>query len=93
MVQEQSCPLCNAPVHLSPRYPRWVCSECYKKAAEEYGWPLAFLNEAMSGGFIAYYADTKEKRDPQICHIDGMQCWADETYMGGIVIQPYGENS
>jgi hypothetical protein len=92
MTSEQFCPLCNAPVHYSPRYPRWVCYECYKKAADENGRPLAFTNEALSGGFIAFYADTEEMRDSHICYIDGVRCWADEAHMGGIVIQPIEAN-
>ncbi len=91
MTPEQFCPLCYAPVHVSPRYPRWVCVECFKKAADENGRLLALTNETLSGGFVAFYADTGEKLDSHICYIDGVRCRADEAHMGGIVTQPYVE--
>lgn len=46
---------------------------------------------SFSGGFAAIYDDTHEESDSHICYIDGVRCWADEAHMGGIVIQPYGE--
>ena len=50
--------------------------------------PLAFFNESVSGGFLAFYADTNEKYDSHICYVDDVKCWADEHYDGWIVIQP-----
>jgi hypothetical protein len=87
----QHCPLCGTEVYPSKRYPRHLCLACSKKAVDENGRPLLFHNESISGGFIAKYADTGEPRDSHICYIDGHKCWADEEYMGSIVIQPVTE--
>lgn len=88
---EQNCPICFSSVYKSLRYPRQLCSICSKKAVDENGRPLLFHNESISGGFIAKYADNGELRDSHICFIDGRKCWADEEYMGSIVIQPIDE--
>ncbi len=89
MVQVQICPLCDAPVEISERYPNYVCGNCYQRAKDEDGRPLKFHNASFSGGFVAKYADTGEERDSHLCYIDGIKCWADEAHMGGIVIRPY----
>lgn len=86
--QPQHCPICQAEVAPSRRYPRYVCGTCDGKATDEHGRPLTFSNESFSGGFVARYADTGARRDNHICWIDGVQCWADEARFGGIVIQP-----
>ncbi|MDQ3814132.1 MAG: hypothetical protein M3347_09295 [Armatimonadota bacterium] len=87
----QYCPICHAEVPPNPRYPRYVCPDCEARAADENDRALKFYNESFSGGFIAQYADTGEKRDSHICFIDGIKCWADEARFGGIVIQPMQE--
>jgi hypothetical protein len=84
----QSCPICQAEVTPSPRYPHYLCGHCARRAADEVGRPLLFSNESFSGGFIAQYVDTGEARDSHVCFVDGVECWADEDYYGGIVIQP-----
>lgn len=84
---EQSCPICATAVYPNPRYPRYLCGECSAKASDENGRPLRFHNESFSGGFVAKYADTNEPRDSHVCFVDGKECWADEEYMGSIVIQ------
>lgn len=88
MAETQRCPICLAEVAWYPRYPQYVCRSCFDKAADDAGRPLKFFNESLSGGFLAFYADTNEKRESHICYIDGVKCWADEHYFGGIVIQP-----
>jgi hypothetical protein len=90
---EQKCPICQVPVPPSPRYPRYVCYDCYIRAVDEEGRSLSFSNVSFSGGFRAIYGDTREERDSHICYIDGIRCWANEAHMGGIVIQPHGEES
>jgi hypothetical protein len=75
----------------SARYPRYLCSNCADRAADEQGRPLTFYNKSFSGGFMAEYADTGEERDSHLCFIGGVRCWADEAHMGGIVIQPVGD--
>lgn len=93
MRETQECPICGIAVAHAERYPRYVCNSCYLKASDEDGRSLSFSNVSLSGGFRAIYADTREERDSHICYIDGIKCWADEAYFGGIVIQPYGEES
>ncbi len=93
MADEQRCPICSLPVPVSERYPRYVCGKCFVKAVDENGRSLSFSNVSFSGGFAARYADTREERDSHECYIDGIKCRADEAHMGGIVIQPYGEES
>jgi hypothetical protein len=91
MATEQHCPICRNAVEPSERYPDYVCWDCCLRAADEAGRSLAFSNVSFSGGFAAIYRDTREERDSHICYIDGIECWADETHMGGIVIRPYGK--
>jgi protein-arginine kinase activator protein McsA len=88
MPQTQKCPICLAEVARSARYPKYVCQSCATRAADETGRPLKFFNETLTGGFLAFYADTHEKRESHVCWIDGVKCRADEDYYGGIVIQP-----
>ena len=86
--EHQYCPICLLEVTPSPRYPHYVCTSCAERAADENGRPLEFSNESFSGGFIAKYSDTGEGRGSHICYIDGVKCWADEAYFGGIIIRP-----
>jgi hypothetical protein len=90
---DQKCPICKVRVTPSPRYPQYVCYDCFLKAVDEEGRSLSFSNVSFSGGFRAIYSDTREERDSHICYIDGIRCRADEAHMGGIVIQPHGEES
>lgn len=85
----ETCPICNTTVELFPRYPRYVCSDCCKKATDINGRKLRFYNVSMSGGYIAYYADSndKEEYESHDCYIDTVKCRADEAYLGGIVIE------
>jgi hypothetical protein len=87
----QRCPLCSADVEPNVRYRNYVCFECCEKAVDETGRKLGFGNESISGGFVAWYADTNETRASHICFIDGVECWADEAHMGDIVIRVYDE--
>lgn len=86
----QKCPICSAAVEPSARYWDYICIDCSARAVDEFGRKLRFRNESFSGGFVAWYEDTNERRDSQICYIDGIKCWADEARMGGIVIRVYG---
>ena len=72
----------------SPRYPRDVCMACAGRAASIDGRLLTFANVDGTGGFVARYADTGADYPSHECWIDGVACWADERYAGGIVIQP-----
>ena len=90
-MSEQFCPICEAAVEPNVRYRNYICFECCAKAVDETGRKLGFGNESFSGGFVAWYADTNETRESHLCYIDGIECWADEAHMGGIVIRVYDE--
>jgi hypothetical protein len=84
----QHCPICQKTVQPSERYPRYLCAVCAAKARSKDGRALIFSNESISGGYLAYYADTHESYPSHECFVDGIRCHADEHYYGGIVIQP-----
>ncbi len=88
----EPCPICGEPRPHSPRYPACVCADCVERAADSAGRRLVFGNESLTGGFVAAYADTRERLDTpylsQDCFIDGVRCLAREAYFGGIVVQP-----
>jgi hypothetical protein len=86
-MSEQFCPICEAGVEPNVRYRNYICFDCCANAVDENGRKLGFGNESFSGGFVAWYKDTNETRDSHICYIDGVECWADEAHMGGIVIR------
>ncbi len=81
------CPICQKELYLNSRYPNSICADCAAKAKSEDGRPLEFFNQSLSGGFLAYYADTKEKYDSHICFVEGIKCRAGEARFGGIVIE------
>lgn len=89
--QSQLCPICSAVVIRSERYSKYVCADCCRRASDEDGRLLVFSNLSISGGFAAHYRDTHEVRSSHVCYIDGIECWADEAHIGGIVIQPREE--
>jgi hypothetical protein len=90
-MSEQFCQICGVSVQPNVRYKNYICFECCAKAVDENGRKLGFGNESFSGGFVAWYSDTNETRDSHICYIDGIECYADEAHMGGIVIRLYDE--
>jgi hypothetical protein len=83
---KQSCPICQSEIQFNPRCPRSVCEPCAAKAASADGRALRFSNISFSGGYAACYADTGEVYPSHQCFINGIACWADEAYFGGIVI-------
>jgi len=90
MFSEQKCPICSATVEPSPRYPNYICSECWTKAVDDDGRPLGFGYSPEIGQYTVWYKDTKEPRENGICFIDGMRCRAQEDYWGGTVVcYPY----
>ena len=82
-----NCPICDKELSAYERYPNYVCKECNSRAVSKTGRKLIFSNFDFSGGYIAYYEDTKKKYNSHICFIDGVECIADEARFGGIVIQ------
>ncbi len=87
IIEKQFCPICGIAVRKFERYPNYVCQNCAEKAVSKDGRPLKFYNESLSGGFLAFYADTDEKYDSHVCFIEDVECFADEARFGGIVIQ------
>lgn len=83
------CPICNTASERSPRYPKYICVECARRAVDKAGRELDFSNESVSGGYVAWYRDTREPYESHICYVDGRTCWADEAHMGGIVVSVY----
>jgi len=85
--QFQLCPVCGQKIAFQARYPRCVCQDCAKLAADITGRRFLFYNADASGGFRAFYADNNEFYDSHQCFINGLECRADEAKLGGIVIQ------
>ena len=88
---ETTCPLCGRRVDADVRHPRRVCETCVGRARDEEGRPLRFFNTGLSGGFVARLADGSMERESHECVIDGVRCWADEAYLGGIVVEVAAE--
>jgi hypothetical protein len=86
-METQRCPICLTEVYKSARYPNYLCVACASRACDAEKRPLVFYNETLTGGFLAFYADTNEKYDSHICYVDGVKCWADEDYYGGIIVR------
>lgn len=85
---KQYCPICNTEVVLYPRYPKYVCNECFNKATDKDGRKVTYENTYFMGyGCKGIYLDTREKYNNNICFIDGYQCIAGEARFGGIVIE------
>ena len=91
MHPDKNCPICEKIIPVVERYPDYVCSTCAGRASTADGRPLKFYNESLSGGFLAFYADTNEPylkgKMNAPCFIAGIPCIAAEARMGGIVIQ------
>ena len=83
------CPIGNKAGERSPRYPKQICVECGHRATDKAGRGLEFSNESVSGGYVAWYRDTREPYPSHICYVDEKPCWADEAHMGGIVVSVY----
>ncbi|MGW4366361.1 hypothetical protein ACWEKT_12015 [Nocardia takedensis] len=89
------CPRCGSPAHYEPRYPRAVCADCRTRTTDRAGRPVTGFNTHMSGGFIAYYADTVDPATEECvevtrtgaCLIGGRPATMEEAYFGGIAIQ------
>lgn len=86
----QTCPVCNAIVKSSDRYPNYICMDCVDKAKTSEGFSVQYKNKDIGGGFVAIIDKNgmKEKSNNHICFIDSIKCYADETKFGGIVVIP-----
>lgn len=91
--KQQHCPTCNTYVKYNERYPNYVCNKCISLATDKSSNQIAFYNITNSGHGCQgqYLADGKLYRGI-ICYIKGIKCFAEEAYMGGIVIRPFKRN-
>jgi hypothetical protein len=91
-----TCPICGTEQPALTRYPDYLCRECTGRAATEDGRRLSLVNTSESGGFAARYADDgelcAEVTLSHVVYVDGLRCWADESRVGGIVVQPHPED-
>jgi hypothetical protein len=89
---DQCCPICIGQIPTDPRYPDRLCDDCADRTVDIDGRALNFVNVSLSGGFAAYFADDKTPADvitrDHTVFVDGVRCWADEAYFGGIVLCP-----
>ena len=92
-----ACPICGREQPALSRYPDYLCRECVSRASTEDGRSLVLVNTSHAGGFAARYADTEELCDEatvtHVVYVDGVRCWADESRVGGIVVQPRPEGT
>jgi hypothetical protein len=87
--QQQHCPTCNRYKQFSSRYPDYVCEKCIKLATDKAGQGVGFYNITIDGhGCQGRYLETGKLYRGNSCFIKGIKCYADEAYMGGIVIRP-----
>jgi hypothetical protein len=87
-VNTSQCFICEKEIPFSARYPERLCENCMKKAVDQNGHRMSFYNGSMSGGFVSYNESTKVSGTEHTCYVNGYECYADEAYMGGIVIVP-----
>ena len=83
----QVCPICLKSLQPYPRHPNIVCGDCADRVSSKEERKLRFYNTDFWSGFGAEYSDNKEKYLSHYCYIDGIRCYGEEAYFGGIVIQ------
>lgn len=92
-----ACPICGREQPGLPRYPDYLCRDCVARASTEDGRRLVLVNTSAAGGFAARYADSGELCEEvtvtHVVYVDGGRCWADESRVGGIVVQPRPEGA
>lgn len=92
-----ACPICGREQPGLPRYPDYLCRDCVSRASTEDGRRLVLVNTSAAGGFAARYADSGELCEEvtvtHVVYVDGVRCWADESRVGGIVVQPRPEGA
>jgi hypothetical protein len=91
-----TCPICGREQPALSRYPDYLCRDCVSRASTEDGRRLVLVNTSAAGGFAARYADSGELCEEvtvtHVVHVDGVRCRADESRVGGIVVQPWSED-
>ena len=86
---EHHCPICNAFMQFTPRYPKAICGKCSENVKDSDGFNVTYFNVSISGGFKSVHDinGTSVEKEDHICYINGIRCYADEARFGGIVIQ------
>ncbi len=86
--EKQFCPICKTEVDVSSRYPNYICQSCVSKTTDQDGKTVSFHNESILGhGCVGVY-QSGMKYNSNECYIDGVKCYAEEAYFGGIVLRP-----
>ena len=84
---EQTCPLCSAPVQTSARYPRKLCPACVLEATCAQGRRVQFFNTSFGSGSAGRYIDDETPYAGKQCFVRDVECRVDEHRLGGIVVQ------
>ncbi|HTK19196.1 MAG TPA: hypothetical protein VL442_06780 [Mucilaginibacter sp.] len=88
---QQHCPICNRYKKYSERYPEYVCEKCIKLATDKTGTSIGFYNITYDGhGCQGRYIESGKLYRGTTCYIKGIKCYAEEAYLGGIIIRPSG---
>jgi hypothetical protein len=82
---DQRCPICDAEVTPSLRYPSYVCVACVRLASAADGRRVEFWDYPDFGG---RYIESREPYMSEECFVRGVRCYAAIAYMGGTVIRP-----
>ena len=85
--KQQFCPICQVEVKLIPRYPKYICVGCERKASDKSGRRVYFVNTSIGGGCQGFYADNNSLYDSNECYVDDIRCLVGEARFGGIVMQ------
>lgn len=87
--QQQHCPICNRYKKYNSRYPDYVCEKCVNLATDKAGKSIAFYNITNDGhGCQGRYVDSTKLYRGNSCYVKGIRCYAEEAYLGGIVVRP-----
>ena len=84
------CPICQADVPASPRYPDALCAACAGAATDLEGRPVQFYNVDMTGGVMVHFPDDGTCREFGTfdCLVRGVRCRVEENRFGGVVLRP-----
>ncbi|RMA82697.1 5' nucleotidase, NT5C type [Umboniibacter marinipuniceus] len=80
------CPFCGASVEFWSAFPFTACESCAERATDENGRSVDYYNTHISGGLEGRYSDTNEVYSADYCFIDGTECVAVDTRLGGPAI-------
>ena len=88
--KQQHCIACNRYVGYNERYPEYVCKNCVELAVDKSGSLIAFFNITNSGhGCQGQFKSDGKLYRGSVCYVKGIKCFAEEAYLGGIVVRPY----